>query len=125
MDKQIDLSIDWLANAALTPDQRCVWDLARSELATLRTQLHECEVQIKALQQRLSDDDSDHSVLTRPEFNREVARMLAFDERYGGVSSVLYFDLKNLNDVIKNHGRASAALLLKKSVIFWGIHPHK
>jgi diguanylate cyclase (GGDEF)-like protein len=34
--------------------------------------------------------------------------MLAFDERYGGTSSVLYFDFENLDSIAGKHGKAVA-----------------
>jgi diguanylate cyclase (GGDEF)-like protein len=53
-------------------------------------------------------------ILTRPEFNREVARMLAFDERYGGISSILYFDFDQLEETAATFGRAVANAALRE-----------
>jgi diguanylate cyclase (GGDEF)-like protein len=64
------------------------------ELVEAREHIKRLEAKIKSLEQQMADEQA---ILTRPEFNREVARMLAFDERYGGTSSVLYFDIVGLN----------------------------
>jgi diguanylate cyclase (GGDEF)-like protein len=107
MDNPIDLQTDWLAGAALAPEQKSIWNKVRAELASARLRLQELELQVKTLERRAKDDDNPRNVLTRPEFNREVARMLAFDERYGGMSSVLYFDFENFNEITKLLGNAA------------------
>ncbi|MDD3287956.1 MAG: diguanylate cyclase [Alphaproteobacteria bacterium] len=104
----VDLSTDSLASAPLTPEQREVWTNARAELIDARAKIQDMEIQLRSFRQAVSDTDNDRSILTRPEFNREVARMLAFDERYGGLSSVLYFDFENFGDIAKNFGNAAA-----------------
>ena len=105
MNKPMDLSIDLLADAALTPEQRHTWNVTRHELSTSRLVIAEMERKISLLE-RSGPHDENHAILTRPEFNREVARMLAFDERYGGMSSVLYFDFDNLNDITTRFDKA-------------------
>ncbi len=99
---------DPLTDAPLTTEQRQAWDLIRAELIIARESLQEMETRIRALEHRASDEERVLSILTRPEFNREVARMLAFDERYGGQSSVLYFSVENLTDIIAQKGRDKA-----------------
>lgn len=105
MNEYNDPTIDWLADAALTPDQRQTWNLMRSELISAREKIKDLEKRIKLLEAAPSSDEQ-HAILTRPEFNREVARMLAFDERYGGISSVLYFNFDNLDSIAARHGRS-------------------
>ena len=107
MNKHFDPAIDWLADAALTPQQRQVWNQLRSELVETRDKLVDLDKKIKMLQ-RDAQDNQPQSVLTRPEFNREVARMLAFDERYGGTSSVLYYDFENLDEIAARFGKSVA-----------------
>lgn len=85
---------DILSIAQLTPDQRRALKSLNDQLTDARQQLRSLEVKIASLEEQAA---AEHTVLTRPEFNREVARMLAFDERYGGVSSVLYFDFAGLS----------------------------
>lgn len=106
MPTSIDLTTDWLADAPLSADQRRVWDNVRKELILARSQIQELETRLQAIELSSAEDHPQHTILTRPEFNREVARMLAFDERYGGTSSVLYFDIENMADIITRHGRS-------------------
>jgi len=104
MTTEFDLSIDWLADAPLTPDQRRAWNMLRGELATAQARNQELLDRIKQFESQQSDNEP--TILNRPEFNREVARMLAFDERYGGMSSVLYFDFDQLNETATRYGRS-------------------
>jgi diguanylate cyclase (GGDEF)-like protein len=101
-----DAGIDWLTDAPLTSEQRHAWNAMRTELIASRARIGEMEKKIKLLEQPAPDDPQ--AILTRPEFNREVARMLAFDERYGGISSVLYFDFENLDAIGTRHGKSVA-----------------
>lgn len=111
MDKPLDLGKDWLANATLSHGERQAWDLLRGELGAARAKIADLETRIKLLERQPAEED--HSILTRPEFNREVARMLAFDDRYGGISSVLYFDFEHLDEVATRHGKAVANATLR------------
>lgn len=104
MKKPIDLAKDYLTNVVLSPDQRHIWDVIREELGAARVRIEDLQTQIRLLE-RLPIEEG-HSILTRPEFNREVARMLAFDGRYGGISSVLYFDFEKLDEVSGRYGKS-------------------
>ena len=106
MSKPSDLNKDPLANATLAPAERETWNAVRGELKDSREKIHDLEARIRLLERQPVDED--HSILTRPEFNREVARMLAFDERYGGTSSVLYFDFEHLEGVAGRYGKSVA-----------------
>ena len=97
---------DLLTNAHLSPEQKLALKTLETELASARTQMKQLEEKIASLQEQV---DSERSVLTRPEFNREVARMLAFDERYGGTSSVLYFDFASLDGLTSRYGHTLVA----------------
>jgi diguanylate cyclase (GGDEF)-like protein len=110
--KPLDLNKDLLANAQLAPDQRQVWDSVRGELRDARAKIEDLEARIRLLEREPVDEE--HSILTRPEFNREVARMLAFDERYGGISSILYFDFDHLEEVAGRHGKAVANATIRQ-----------
>lgn len=97
---------DILSNAQLSPEQRQAIRSLENDLIAAQTQLKQLEAKITMLEEQAA---AEHTVLTRPEFNREVARMLAFDERYGGVSSVLYFDFASLTGLATRHGQPLAA----------------
>ncbi len=116
MEKGLDLLIDVLADAPLSAEQRRVWDSVRKELAILRAKNLELQARIQEFEQH--KDTGQAAVLNRNDFNREVARMLAFDERYGGVSSILYFDFDGLDAV---PGSANAALRAIASVLSCGV----
>ena len=73
MKKTIDLAKDWLATAALSPEQRHIWNAIREELGAARTRIDDLQTQIRLLERQPVDED--HAILTRPEFNREVARI--------------------------------------------------
>jgi diguanylate cyclase (GGDEF)-like protein len=104
--KPLDPNNDFLADAALSPEQRQLWELMRGELNAARSKIDDQAARIRLLERQPVEED--HSILTRPEFNREVARMLAFDERYGGISSVLYFDFEHLEEVAGRFGKSVA-----------------
>jgi len=110
--KPIDLARDWFADASLSSEERKIWDAIRAELAATRTHVEDLQTQIRLLERQPIEDD--HSILTRPEFNREVARMLAFDDRYGGISSVLYFDFERLEKVAEKHGKSVANAAIRQ-----------
>ncbi|MBV8060360.1 MAG: diguanylate cyclase [Alphaproteobacteria bacterium] len=101
-----------LARASLSVEERQALTQLQKELRESRTQARELEHRITELESRL--DEEAHPVLTRPEFNREVARMLACDERYGGVSSVLYFDIENLETLEHAHGKAGLDQIIRQ-----------
>ncbi len=107
-----DLNKDILADAPLSPEQRHAWNAIRAELGTARAKIDDLEARIRLLERQPIEED--HSILTRPEFNREVARMLAFDERYGGISSVLYFDFERLEEVAGKHGKSVANAAIRQ-----------
>ncbi len=100
-----------LANAHLSPEQLQAIKALESELAAARGQIQTLTAKITKLEEQAAEE---RTVLTRPEFNREVARMLAFDERYGGVSSVLYFDFASLDGLATRYGQDVAAEAAQK-----------
>lgn len=99
---------DWLDSALLSSEQREAWIRMRSELIAARAKIIEQEKRIRALENQADHPSGEEqiSVLTRPEFNREVARMLAFNERYGGIASVVYFNFENLSEMTAQYGRS-------------------
>ena len=104
MSAPLDLLTDFLADAPLTPEQRTVWRDLCAELVLSRVRIQELETRLSVLDRKVAEGDSETTLLNRPDFNREVARMLAFDERYGGTSSVVYFDLDDLDKIKERHG---------------------
>ena len=111
MNEQFDLSIDWLADAQLTSDQRRAWNMLRGELASAQARNQEL---LEKLKQAEQEPGTTSTILNRIDFNREVARMLAFDERYGGISSVLYFDFDKLGEENQQLGRTGMAEAIRE-----------
>lgn len=111
MSEQFDLSIDWLADAQLTSGQRKAWNMLRGELASAQARNQELLDKLKQAEQ---EPAATPTILNRVDFNREVARMLAFDERYGGISSVLYFDFDKLGEENAGIGRAAIAEAIRE-----------
>ena len=112
MSDKFDFSVDWLADAPLTPDQRRAWNMMRGELASAQAKNQELQERLR--QAELPQPDAEPTILNRPDFNREVARMLAFDERYGGMSSVLYFDFDQLEETATRYGRSVTNAALRE-----------
>ena len=105
---------DFLASVPLSPEQREAWDDFRALFDTAQAQIHALEKRVKDLEHQTAEPN--HPViLTRPEFNREVARMLAFDERYGGTSSVVYFDFDSMDAITARHGKAIANAVMREA----------
>ncbi len=109
MMKSSDSPFDMLAEAPLTDEQRRV-------LHDLKKQLNAAKAKNNELQEKLHEFEQQENspILNRPDFNREVARMLAFDKRYGGTSSILYFDFSNLDETAAQFGAEAAAEATKE-----------
>ncbi|MER2520618.1 MAG: diguanylate cyclase [Bdellovibrionales bacterium] len=109
-------SDDALAGLALTPEQHAALEALRQEASQGRARIEALEQKVHELE--LGSSAPDHpAILTRSEFNREVARMLACDERYGGVSSVLYFDIEKLDAAIEKFGKSVANAALREATL--------
>jgi diguanylate cyclase (GGDEF)-like protein len=112
MANDFDFSVDWLADAALNPDQRKAWNMIRAELAGLQAKNQELQTKLRQFEQQQGENEP--TILNRPDFNREVARMLAFDERYGGTSSVLYFNFDKLEETSSQYGKSVANAAIRE-----------
>ncbi len=104
MDTPLNPMMNALADAPLTPEQHKAWQDMCAELVVAHVRIQELENRIKILNRQPNHEGSEQTVLNRPDFNREVARMLAIDERYETISSVLYFDIENLDAIKERHG---------------------
>lgn len=101
-DRPIVIPGDPLAAAALTPEERAAWKKFRTDYARMQEQL----VQLQARQEAAESEAPHGMILSRPEFNREVARLLALEARYGGTSSLVYFDCGNLGQLTAQFSRS-------------------
>jgi diguanylate cyclase (GGDEF)-like protein len=95
----------------LTPNVREGLTKLIAEVRRLRREVERHGRRIAYLE-RLADEDPLTPILNRRAFVRELSRMMAFAERYGAPSSVLYFDvngMKRINDQY-GHNAGDAAL---------------
>jgi diguanylate cyclase (GGDEF)-like protein len=79
-------------------------DELRKEVGRLKTRLAEAEV--------LADRDPLTPLLNRRAFVRELGRVIAFIQRYGGPASLIYFDLDGLKAVNDRFGHAAGDMVL-------------
>src|SRR5579875_145629 len=77
----------------------------KAENAVLRARLAEAE--------RLADHDALIPVLNRRAFSRELARTIAYCERYGAAASLVFFDLDGFKAVNDAHGHAAGDAALR------------
>lgn len=114
MGEELDPSIAVLADAPLDREQRAAVETLWNELVSVRAKNRELEEKFRHYEEQ--PDGMEAVLLNRFDFNREVARMLAFDERYGGVSSVLYFDFDGIDEVVKALGAQRSGAVFQKIV---------
>lgn len=96
----------------LTPKVRAAIMTLMAEVERLRRELQRTHKRLEHLEQ-LADQDSLAPIANRRAFVREMSRVMAYSQRYGAPSSVLYFDLngmKAINDTF-GHAAGDAALL--------------
>jgi diguanylate cyclase (GGDEF)-like protein len=100
-----------LGEADLTPQVQAALttllgeiDELRKEVGRLRARLFEAEA--------LADQDPLTPLLNRRAFVRELGRVIAFIQRYGGPASLIYFDLDGFKAVNDQFGHAAGDMAL-------------
>ena len=83
--------------ADLTPKVRQALDLLMTEVQRMLEELSQARNRINYLE-KLADEDTLVPVANRRAFVREMSRMVAYAERYGAGSSVLYFDINGFKE---------------------------
>src|SRR5581483_1972703 len=63
--------------------------------------------------ERLADEDALMPVANRRAFVRELSRMIAFTQRYGLPSSVVYFDINGMKQINDSHGHTAGDAALQ------------
>src|SRR5690242_7199238 len=98
--------------AEMTPRLRSAIMGLLGEVEGLRRELEDARNRISFLE-RLADEDSLMPIANRRAFVRELSRMMAFAQRYGTPSSVVYFDLNGLKTINDQHGHAAGDAALQ------------
>ena len=80
--------------AELTPKVRAALSQLMEEVDGIRNALQEAQRRIDYLE-RVADQDSLLPVYNRRAFVRELSRVMAYSERYGTPSGVIYFDINS------------------------------
>ena len=104
-------SIMNIPEGELTPKVRAAIMNLMAEVERLRDELKQNQSRVERLEQ-LADQDTLAPVANRRAFVREMSRIMAFSQRYGTASSVLYFDVDDLKSVNDTHGHAAGDALL-------------
>jgi diguanylate cyclase (GGDEF)-like protein len=98
--------IHGLTETELTPKVRAALTELMAEVHRLRTELEQAKRRVEHLEQ-LADQDGLIPVLNRRAFVRELSRIMAFNERYGAASAVIFFDVNGLKAINDTHGHAA------------------
>lgn len=104
-------TVQGLAEAELTPSVREALQRLMAEVESLRRELEVSNRRVRDLE-RLVDEDTLLPMPNRRAFVRELARSIAYAERYSVAGAVVYFDvndLKVINDTL-GHAAGDAAL---------------
>jgi diguanylate cyclase (GGDEF)-like protein len=83
-----------------------------TEIAALQAALARAEARIAELEAR-ADIDPLLDILNRRAFERELARSLAYLDRYGGAIALVYVDLDGFKAVNDRHGHGAGDALLR------------
>jgi len=100
------ISIMGIPEAELTPKVRSAIMTLLQEVDRLRQDVEDGKKRVAFLE-KLADQDTLVPIANRRAFVRELSRMIAFAERYGTPSSVLYFDINGLKIINDNLGHAA------------------
>ena len=90
----------------MTPKVKAALHSLMREVESLRADLEKTRRRADHLE-RLADEDVLLPVVNRRAFVRELTRVIAFAQRYGSPSSVIYFDVNGMKQVNDNLGHAA------------------
>jgi diguanylate cyclase (GGDEF)-like protein len=107
-----EASVLGIPEEEFTPRVRDAIILLMQEVDRLRREVAQTRERLEDLA-RAADQDMLLPILNRRAFVREITRFIAFAERYGTPSSVLYFDLDGFKTVNDIHGHAAGDAVLR------------
>jgi diguanylate cyclase (GGDEF)-like protein len=105
-------SIAGIPEAELTPKVRDALNMLIAEVQRMREELSQAQKRVSYLE-KLADEDTLVPIANRRAFVRELGRMVAFAERYGAQSSVIYFDINGFKRVNDEFGHAAGDAALR------------
>ena len=105
-------SVLGIPEAEFTPRVRDAIMTLMHEVDRLRREVEQTRARVEDLA-KAADQDMLLPILNRRAFVREVSRFIAFAERYGTPSSLLYFDLNKFKAVNDAHGHAAGDAALR------------
>lgn len=100
-----------IPESELTPKVQGAIMRLMEEVETLRREIEQSRQRISYLEQR-ADQDTLAPIANRRAFVRELSRIMAFAERYGTASSLIYFDVNDLKPINDTHGHAAGDAVL-------------
>lgn len=104
-------SIMDIPEGELTPKVHAAIMNLMAEVESLRDELKRSRSRVERLEQ-LANQDSLTPIANRRAFVREMSRIMAFSQRYGTASSILYFDVDGLKAINDTHGHAAGDAML-------------
>jgi len=100
-----------LSEADLTPQVQAALTTLLGEIDELRKEVKRVKARL-AEAEGLADKDALTPLLNRRAFVRELGRVIAFIQRYGGPASLIYFDLDGFKAVNDRFGHAAGDQVL-------------
>ncbi len=106
-------TIAGIPETELTPKVRAAIEMLMAEVQRLRVDIDQAQKRVGYLE-KLADEDSLVPVANRRAFVRELGRIVAYAERYGAESSVLYFDINSFKKINDTYGHAAGDAALRQ-----------
>ena len=105
------VSILGIPEAEMTPKVRSAIMRLMEEVDRMRAELERTQKRLVELE-RLADQDPLAPISNRRAFVRELGRIIAFGDRYGAISSLIYFDINDFKAINDRYGHAAGDAVL-------------